>query len=66
MSYISGAALPVRSGGFMKRACLFIGVLAIAARVHAAPVPTFSKDVAPIVFNHCASCHRAGSGRREE
>ena len=44
----------------MKRACLLIGVLAIAARVHAAPVPTFSKDVAPIVFNHCASCHRTG------
>jgi len=22
--------------------------------------PTFSKDVAPIVFNHCAACHRPG------
>ena len=23
-------------------------------------VPTFTKDVAPIVFNNCATCHRAG------
>jgi hypothetical protein len=23
-------------------------------------VPTFSKEVAPILFKHCASCHRAG------
>ena len=23
-------------------------------------VPTFARDVAPIVFNHCASCHRPG------
>ena len=30
----------------------------------AAPVaaaPTFSKDVAPIVFKSCAECHRPGS-----
>jgi hypothetical protein len=26
----------------------------------AAPVPTFSKDIAPIVFKHCAGCHRPG------
>jgi Flp pilus assembly protein TadD len=24
------------------------------------PVPTFNKDVAPIVFEHCAPCHRPG------
>ena len=52
---------------------LLLGVLALFATVHAtaarpelvegAPavsVPTFTKDVAPIVFNNCASCHRAG------
>ncbi|MBK8346572.1 MAG: cytochrome c [Saprospiraceae bacterium] len=22
--------------------------------------PTFAKDVAPIIYNHCTSCHRAG------
>ena len=26
----------------------------------AANVPTFSKDVAPILYKHCASCHRPG------
>src|SRR3954469_8967569 len=48
----------------MKRvACLLAaGLLALAASAHAAPatVPTFTKDVAPIVFNNCATCHRAG------
>jgi hypothetical protein len=50
----------------MTRACVvLLGSLAIVATVHAsgAPagsVPTFSKDVAPIVFNNCATCHRAG------
>ena len=45
---------------------LLLGVLAPFAPVHAAgsapapSVPTFAKDVAPIVFNNCASCHRAG------
>jgi hypothetical protein len=23
-------------------------------------IPTFSKDVAPILFEHCANCHRPG------
>jgi len=46
------------------------GSLALIATIHAtaarpvgaapAAVPTFAKDVAPIVFNNCASCHRAG------
>ena len=47
----------------MKRAaCLLVGSLAVAAGAHAAPAtaPTFTKDVAPIVFNSCAACHRAG------
>jgi hypothetical protein len=25
-----------------------------------APVPTFSRDVAPLLFTHCANCHRPG------
>ena len=28
----------------------------------AGPPPTFSKDVAPILFEHCATCHRPGQG----
>ena len=37
-----------------------IGTAQAASPAPAASVPTFSKDVAPIVFNNCASCHRAG------
>src|SRR5882762_11633693 len=47
----------------MKRVvCLLAGSFAFASSAYAAPatVPTFSKDVAPIVFNNCATCHRAG------
>src|SRR5437763_3458806 len=47
----------------MKRvACLLVASLASVASAHAAPAtaPTFTKDVAPIVFNNCATCHRAG------
>src|SRR5262245_26866141 len=51
----------------MKRAMLAV-VLAMAAvtimtPVGAAPAPaapTFTKDVAPILFDKCASCHRPG------
>src|SRR5712691_6537417 len=25
-----------------------------------AGTPVFSKDIAPIIYQHCASCHRAG------
>ena len=48
-----------------------LGILALlvitSSRVDTAPpaaapaaVPTFTKDVAPIVFKHCAQCHRPG------
>jgi len=32
--------------------------LILSALVYAAPAPTFSKDVAPILQNHCQGCHR--------
>src|SRR3954454_19738364 len=47
----------------MRRvASLLLGSIAAVASANAAPanVPTFSKDVAPIVFTNCANCHRAG------
>jgi hypothetical protein len=44
-----------------------LGTLVVFAGLHAATpaaapavVPTFTKDVAPIVFDKCASCHRTG------
>ena len=49
-------------------AALWIGVVASAvpgareqdARKNDAGVPTFSKDVAPILYKNCTSCHRPG------
>src|SRR5262249_51679303 len=52
--------------GRMKRAfVLLLGSVAAIASVHAAPAPaaatpTFTKDVAPIVFDKCVGCHRKG------
>jgi hypothetical protein len=47
----------------MKRfACFAIGLLALAAaRPHAeSAAPTFTKDVAPILYKSCVTCHRPG------
>ena len=41
----------------MKR--IWIPLFALAATGFAA-APTFTKDVAPILYEHCATCHRAG------
>ena len=46
----------------MKRAVLALVGLALAstsARA-ASPTPTFTKDIAPILYNRCVTCHRAG------
>jgi hypothetical protein len=49
----------------LSAALIWIGALAspegqYSRRQAAADAPTFSKDVAPILFKHCASCHRPG------
>ena len=45
-------------------AALAVALLALAAipsaRTSPAATPTFSKDVAPILFKNCATCHRPG------
>lgn len=49
----------------MKKACVAsLGAAVIAAALTSAtaaqtPV-TFTRDVAPILFEHCATCHRPG------
>jgi mono/diheme cytochrome c family protein len=35
-------------------------VLCLASSPAFASVPTFDKDIAPVVFNHCAVCHHPG------
>jgi hypothetical protein len=45
----------------MKPTVLALVVLALgAARAAAADAPTFTKDVAPILWKNCASCHHPG------
>src|ERR1044072_8947515 len=38
--------------------------LGLAASAQAPAAPTYTKDVAPIVFAKCADCHRAGQVAR--
>jgi mono/diheme cytochrome c family protein len=45
----------------MKRVAGFLLLAsALASRVDGASAPTFTKDVAPILFNSCVGCHRPG------
>ncbi len=46
----------------MNSRFVFVAILgtALAAGTAAAATPTFSKDVAPILYKNCASCHRSG------
>ncbi len=46
----------------MAKSLLLLGISAAAASIAATPgsVPTFNRDVAPIVQQHCQECHRAG------
>lgn len=47
---------PVTSRWFQA----WLTLLLAATGLHAAEVPTFTKDVAPILFEHCAPCHKPG------
>lgn len=44
----------------MPRLVSLIALCALAAPLFAADPPTFHKDVAPILFAQCATCHRDG------
>jgi len=57
-----GSATEFETTEVWKRA-IHLGVfgsLVVAARVAAAEPPTFSKDVAPILYAHCVRCHQPG------
>ena len=51
----------VRSPRFWAGAALVVGVILGFSTPSSAAAPTFSKDVAPIMFAKCAECHRPGS-----
>jgi Flp pilus assembly protein TadD len=52
----------------MVRTSILVALLALSAcgeparqeALRSQPAPTFTKDIAPILFDHCASCHRPG------
>ena len=54
----------------MRNTIIILGTSAILLAAHAggpasaqqpaASPPTYTKDVAPILFKHCVSCHRPG------
>src|SRR5438046_8764321 len=41
-------------------AVALFGLIGVASSVYAQSAPTFTKDVAPIMYKNCTSCHRAG------
>ena len=41
-------------------ACLMAAPAAAAQGAQTAPAPTWNKDVAPIVYANCVTCHRPG------
>src|SRR2546422_10758334 len=41
----------------IMRFCVYVALLAIASCNR---TPTFSEDIAPIIFKNCAPCHRPG------
>jgi tetratricopeptide (TPR) repeat protein len=43
-----------------RTAATVFGVIALASSGRAQRAVTFSKDVAPILYKHCATCHRPG------
>ena len=44
----------------MNKLTIALGAAAAASMCMAASGPTYTKDVAPIVFENCATCHRPG------
>src|SRR5215813_12238560 len=43
-----------------RTATTLFGVLALASSGRAQTAVTFSRDIAPILYEHCAACHRPG------
>lgn len=56
--------MTVRFGSLVVAAAVTLAGGALGAQNPSAPptqaAPTFSKDVAPILYDHCVSCHRPG------
>ena len=51
----------MRSARRFGLVAVLAAVLLVPARALAADTPTFSKDIAPILFDKCSACHRPGA-----
>jgi mono/diheme cytochrome c family protein len=45
---------------WLGRTALTVALAGTAISATAKDAPTFTKDIAPIIFNNCTACHRAG------
>src|ERR1700738_4473749 len=45
---------------FLVSACSILVLSTFSGAAMAASAPTFTKDVAPILYNRCLECHRPG------
>lgn len=57
---MSHTLLRLRAGGLFVASALLMPAFAGAQNRPVASAPTFSKDVAPILYKNCTVCHRAG------
>src|SRR5262245_37659918 len=46
--------------GEARAVCAAAAVVVAASAAEAQPAPTFTHDIAPLVYAHCATCHRPG------
>ena len=59
--------MPLSRGAWITLSIAVIATARLAAGAEepaggsAAAAPTFSKDIAPVLFNRCAECHRPGA-----
>ncbi len=44
----------------MKRIGIIVVLLIFSAKAQAAGAVTYSRDIAPVIYNNCVSCHRPG------
>ena len=59
LSIVLGAAVVAAAGADLRSLGFAHGALTTQVSAEP-PIPTFTRDVAPILFAHCTSCHRPG------
>ncbi len=61
MTLLGTKETSMKSRPLVLSGVLLVMAVATGVRITAEPagaIPTFNKDVAPIIFNNCVTCHR--------